>query len=36
VNDRDCPNYFMGYRAAAIGSMNVFFGIGHFPGRSSA
>src|SRR5882724_6631695 len=25
-------NYFVGYRAAAIGSMNVFFGIGAFSG----
>jgi MFS transporter, DHA1 family, inner membrane transport protein len=25
-------NYFIGYRAAAIGSMNVFFGIGAFAG----
>jgi DHA1 family inner membrane transport protein len=25
-------NYFIGYRAAAIGSMNVFFGIGAFSG----
>jgi DHA1 family inner membrane transport protein len=25
-------NYFVGYRAAAIGSMNVFFGIGAFAG----
>src|SRR5258707_15804767 len=25
-------NYFVGYRAAAIGSMNVFFGIGAFLG----
>ena len=25
-------NYFVGYRAAAIGSMNVFFGLGAFTG----
>ena len=25
-------NYFVGYRAAAIGSMNVFFGLGAFSG----
>jgi MFS transporter, DHA1 family, inner membrane transport protein len=28
-------NYFIGYRAAAIGSMNVFFGIGAFSGPIS-